>query len=116
MDSNIVFSTISNPVRRKILDLLRNGERPAGVIVEEFPSLPQPAISRHLKILRKAGLVNVSQTAQQRIYSLSPENLREIDQWISKYRKFWGERLDSLSDYLDKKEGALGNETGSYEW
>jgi DNA-binding transcriptional ArsR family regulator len=97
-----VFSAISNPTRRRILDLLTRRDRPAGELVAAFPSLPQPAISRHLKILREAGLVRVSPRAQRRIYSLQPGNLRELDDWISHYRTFWNERLDSLSTHLDR--------------
>ena len=106
--SNAVFAAVSNPTRRQILDMLRKGERPAGDLVEEFSSLPQPAVSRHLKVLREAGLVDVSPFAQQRIYSLRPERLRELDAWVSHYREFWPERLDSLARHLDRTyDGAL---------
>ena len=100
---NEVFAAVSNPTRRRILDLLKNGEKPAGDLVESFPRLPQPAISRHLKILREAGLVDVSPRAQQRIYALKPTRLREVDSWIDLYREFWSGRLDSLAVHLSKK-------------
>lgn len=100
--ANAVFAAVSNPTRRRILDMLSEGGRPAGDLVETFSSLPQPAVSRHLKVLREAGLVEVSPRAQQRVYSLRPERLRELDEWVSHYREFWPERLDSLESHLDK--------------
>jgi DNA-binding transcriptional ArsR family regulator len=95
-----VFAAVSNPGRRRILDILKDGERPAGELAAALPSLPQPAISRHLRVLREAGLVSVSPRAQQRVYSLQPAKLREVDAWVSLYREFWSNRLDSLEDYL----------------
>jgi DNA-binding transcriptional ArsR family regulator len=100
--SNAVFAAVSNPVRRRILDLLRSRGRAAGELVAAFPTLPQPAISRHLKVLRHAGLVTVSPRAQQRIYALRSGGLREVDAWIAKYRVFWYGRLESLSTHLGR--------------
>jgi DNA-binding transcriptional ArsR family regulator len=97
-----VFAAVSNPTRRRMLDLLADGARPAGDLVAAFPALPQPAVSRHLKVLREAGLVVTAPRAQQRIYSLRPEGLREVDAWISHYRSFWLDRLESLSRHLDR--------------
>ena len=102
--SNAVFAAVSNADRRKMLDILKFGDRPVGELVEAFPDLPQPAVSRHLKILREAGLVSVSPRAQRRIYSLRPAKLRELDVWISYYRGFWSGRLDSLATHLDTAE------------
>lgn len=96
-----VFTAVSNPTRRQILDLLRVRERPAGALVDAFPRLPQPSISRHLRILRQSGLVRVRPHAQQRIYSLEPARLREVDRWVSSYREFWSRRLDALGSHLD---------------
>jgi DNA-binding transcriptional ArsR family regulator len=104
LERDDVFAAVSNLTRRQILDLLRAHERPAGELVAAFPTLPQPAVSRHLRILREAGLVSVSPRAQQRIYSLRPTKLRELDAWVSLYRDFWSERLDSLESHLDKSE------------
>lgn len=98
--SNLVFTALSNPDRRKILDLLREGGKPAGDLAGEFPDLPQPAISRHLRTLREAGLVAVLPKAQQRIYSLQPAGLEEVDAWVSHYREFWSGRLESLENHL----------------
>jgi DNA-binding transcriptional ArsR family regulator len=106
--SNAVFAAVSNPTRRKILELLKNGERQAGEVVAAFPGLPQPAVSRHLRILREAGLVAMSPQAQRRVYSLQPGKLREVDTWVSTYREFWSGRLESLKTHLDEKEKKAG--------
>lgn len=100
--NNDVFTAISNPTRRRILDLLKDGDRPAGELVAAFPTLPQPGISRHLRVLRGAGLVSMSPKAQKRIYSLRPSKLRELDEWVSLYRGFWSGRLDTLEEHLDR--------------
>jgi DNA-binding transcriptional ArsR family regulator len=105
--SNAVFAAVSNRTRRDILDLLRNDDRHAGQLVAAFPKLPQPSISRHLKILREAGLVTVSQQAQKRVYSLQPKKLREVDNWVSLYREFWSGRLESLKAHLDSRRDGI---------
>jgi DNA-binding transcriptional ArsR family regulator len=105
--SNAVFAALSNPTRRKMLELLKDGERQAGELGAAFPSLPQPAVSRHLKILREAGLVVVSPQAQRRVYALRPGRLREVDTWVSSYREFWSGRLESLKTHLEEKEGKM---------
>lgn len=97
-----VFSAIAEPSRRQMLDLLSRGECPAGDLVKAFPRLTQPAVSRHLRVLREVGLVEVRPRAQQRIYVLRPEHLQELDQWISRYRRFWPQRLDALAKHLDR--------------
>jgi DNA-binding transcriptional ArsR family regulator len=101
-----VFSAVAEPTRRQMLVLLAKGERSAGEFVEAFPELTQPAVSRHLRVLREAELVEVRPRAQQRIYTLRPERLRELDNWVSIYRPFWSDRLDSLQGHLDKKRAA----------
>ena len=101
-----VFSAIAEPTRREMLALLAQGERSAGKLVEAFPQMTQPAVSRHLRVLREAQLVDVRPQAQQRIYTLRPERLRELDQWISRYRPFWSENLDSLENHLDRTRAA----------
>ena len=110
--NNAVFAAVSNPTRRQILDLLKLRERPAGELVAAFPALPQPAISRHLRVLREAGLVSVSPRAQQRIYALQPTKLRELDAWVSIYREFWSGRLGSLEAHLARTDddGPLAGE------
>lgn len=100
-----IFSAIADPSRRQILDLLADGERPAGDLVKAFPRLTQPGVSRHLRVLREAGLVAVHPRAQQRIYVLRPGPMRELDEWISRYRRFWPEKLDALAKHLDRTRG-----------
>jgi DNA-binding transcriptional ArsR family regulator len=106
--SNTVFEAVANPARRKILDLLKERDQAAGELAAAFPRMLQPAISRHLRVLREADLVDVFPEAQQRIYSLKPKKLREIDVWVSMYREFWSERLDSLATHLNSKKFAPG--------
>lgn len=89
------FTALADPTRRRIVDLLADGERDAGSIAAGF-EISKPAISRHLRVLREGGIIQVRQEAQRRIYSLRPEGLRDIDRWLSRYRSFWSERLDDL--------------------
>ena len=98
------FSAVADPTRRAVLDMLMERERAAGDIVSAFPRISQPAVSKHLRILRDAGLVSVQVHAQQRIYSLQPKALAELDAWIAKYKGFWSENLDALEKHLSKKE------------
>jgi DNA-binding transcriptional ArsR family regulator len=100
------FSAIADPTRRAMLDMLVEQSRSAGDIVNAFPSISQPAVSKHLRILRVAGLVSVQVHAQQRIYSLEPKALTELDAWIAKYKVFWSDRLDALEQHLSKNKGA----------
>ncbi|WP_433007767.1 ArsR/SmtB family transcription factor [Kribbella sp. CA-294648] len=94
------FEVLAEPRRRQILDLLRDGERPVGELVDEL-DLSQPAVSKHLKVLRDAGLVEVRQDAQRRWYRLRPAPLVEIDSWLEPYRYLWRDRLDALEAHLD---------------
>jgi DNA-binding transcriptional ArsR family regulator len=102
--ANAVFAALSNADRRKILDLLREGEKAAGEVCGALPSLPQPDVSRHLRVLRDAGLVNMRPRGQKRIYQLQPDKLREVDGWVSLYREFWSGRLNSLEAHLGGDE------------
>lgn len=95
-----VFSVLAEPHRRQILDLLAGAERPVGELVEEL-ALSQPAVSKHLRILREAGLVQARGDAQRRLYSVRPEPLRAIDVWLAPYRRMWASRLDDLEAHLD---------------
>jgi DNA-binding transcriptional ArsR family regulator len=101
-----VFSALADPTRRQVLDLLTRRERAAGELGRAFPQISQPGMSRHLRVLREAGLVRVRQERQHRYYSLRSERLAEVDTWISKYRGFWGTELDSLEAYLDGQRPA----------
>jgi DNA-binding transcriptional ArsR family regulator len=94
------FEVLAEPRRREILDLLRTGERPVGELVDQL-SLSQPAVSKHLKVLRDAGLVEVRQDAQRRWYRLRPAPLAEIDAWLEPYRDLWRTRLDALEAHLE---------------
>ncbi|MEI8412669.1 MULTISPECIES: ArsR/SmtB family transcription factor [unclassified Kribbella] len=94
------FEVLAEPRRREILDLLRAGERPVGELVDQL-SLSQPAVSKHLKVLRDAGLVEVRQDAQRRWYRLRPAPLAEIDAWLEPYRDLWRSRLDALEAHLE---------------
>ncbi|WP_422723915.1 ArsR/SmtB family transcription factor [Hyalangium rubrum] len=96
---------MAEPNRRFLLELLAEGGRSAGELVEALPSLTQPAVSRHLRVLREVGLVEVRPEAQRRIYTLCPERLVELDQWLSRYRRFWSDRLDALEQHLNTTHG-----------
>lgn len=95
-----VFEVLAEPNRRRILDLLGPSERSVGELVDQL-ELSQPAVSKHLRILREAGLVEVRVDAQRRLYSLRPEPLRAIDEWLTPYRQRWAARLDDLERHLD---------------
>ena len=95
-----IFHALADPRRREILDLLREGERPAGSIAERF-SVSRPAISRHLRVLRGAGLVLRRRDAQSRLYRLNPDAFRELDAWLDRYRVFWAARLQDLKHYVE---------------
>ncbi len=98
-----VFAAVAEPTRRAVLDLLARRERSAGELVAAFPTLTQPAVSRHLRILREARLVDVRPDGTRRVYSVRPAALAELDRWLATYRRFWGARLDDLEAHLDAK-------------
>lgn len=95
------FEVLGEPRRREILDLLRGGERAVGDLVDRL-ALSQPAVSKHLKILRESGLVEVRQDAQRRWYRLRAAPLAEIDAWLAPYRVLWESHLDALERHLDE--------------
>ena len=97
------FDVLAEPTRRRILDLLREDERPVGELVARL-ELSQPGVSKHLKVLREAGLVEVRREAQRRLYSVRPEPLAEIDEWLAPYRRLWASTLDALERHLDETE------------
>jgi DNA-binding transcriptional ArsR family regulator len=97
------FAVLAEPSRREILDLLREGERSVGELVQDL-SLSQPGVSKHLRVLREAGLVGVRVDAQRRLYHLRPEPLGEIDEWLQPYRRLWSGRLDALEAHLDRRK------------
>jgi DNA-binding transcriptional ArsR family regulator len=103
------FELLAEPNRRRILDLLRDGERPVGELVDRL-SMSQPAVSKHLRVLRDSGLVDVRVDAQRRVYRLRPEALREVDAWIEPYRRLWDQRLDRLERHLQQMNDKEGTE------
>jgi DNA-binding transcriptional ArsR family regulator len=103
MTTTSTFEVLAEPTRRRILDLLRERERSVGELVSGL-SMSQPGVSKHLRVLRDAGLVQVRADAQRRIYGLKPEPLSELDRWLAPYRRLWSGRLDALERHLDAKE------------
>jgi len=98
----VTFEVLAEPTRRRILDvLLLEGPQPVGALTERL-GLTQPGTSKHLRVLREAGLVAVRQDAQRRFYELRPGPLAEIDAWLSPYRRLWARHLDRLSSVLDE--------------
>jgi DNA-binding transcriptional ArsR family regulator len=95
-----VFEVLAEPNRRRILDLIGPSECAVGELVDRL-ELSQPAVSKHLRILREAGLVEVRVDAQRRLYSVRPEPLRAIDEWLRPYRQLWATSLDDLERHLD---------------
>ena len=94
---------LAEPSRRRILDLLREEERPVGELVRLLAT-SQPAVSKHLRVLREAGLVDVRIDAQRRLYRVRPEPLRDVALWLEPYRLLWESRLDDLQRHLDGME------------
>lgn len=101
------FAALSDPTRLAIVELLGAGERSAGAIGTRFP-ISAPAVSQHLKILREAGLVRVRGDGQRRIYSLDPEGLGAMEDWLAKVRAAWKDRLDALERALAEEIRAEG--------
>jgi len=99
------FSVIAEPSRRAILDLLASAERSVGDI-EELLRLPQPSVSKHLRVLREAGFVESRVDAQRRLYRLRPEPLMEIDAWLLPFRRLWEAHVDALERHLDRRHPA----------
>ena len=94
------FHVLADPTRRAVLDLLRGGSRAAGEIARSFP-VSRPAISKHLRLLRRAHLVRERRSGRHRFYQLNPAPLKAVDQWLEQYRVFWGTRLAGLKAYVE---------------
>jgi DNA-binding transcriptional ArsR family regulator len=99
-----IFEVVAEPTRRRILDLLLAGESSVGELVSGL-AISQPAVSRHLRVLREAGLVSSRTDAQRRLYSIDAAPLAELDAWLDPYRRLWAGRLDRLSAHLDSMTG-----------
>lgn len=95
------FAVVAEPSRRRILDLLRDGERPVSELVDAL-GVSQPTVSKHLRVLRDARVVEARVDAQRRLYQLRPGSLREIDAWLAPYRALWTRSLDALERHLDE--------------
>jgi DNA-binding transcriptional ArsR family regulator len=107
MVMDVVLQALADPSRRTVLGILRDHPATAGELAAELP-IARPGVSRHLRVLREAGLVDVRQQAQRRIYSLRPEALIDLDEWLGDYRALWQHRLDALHTEIarGKKEQA----------
>jgi DNA-binding transcriptional ArsR family regulator len=103
MNMDTVLSALADPNRRAIVGLLREGERPVGFLVEQLP-IAQSGVSRHLRILRDAGVVASRTEGQRRVYSLCPEPFQELSDWLADVRQIWEERLDNLEAELHRRQ------------
>ena len=104
----VTFSALADSTRRAVLDLLRQGSQPAGRIAQAFP-ISRPAISKHLRLLRRAHLVQQTRRGRHRFYQINPEPLKAVDSWLSHYRTFWQVNLASLKAFVEteyKKESS----------
>ena len=97
------LAALADPTRRRMMEALRGGERSAGEI-ERRVGVNQPTASKHLRALRRAGLVRVRKDAQRRLFSLEPGPLAELDAWLAPYRAFWRTRLDALEAHLENEQ------------
>jgi DNA-binding transcriptional ArsR family regulator len=98
-----VFAIIAEPNRRAILSLLASSEQSVGEIEQQL-RMPQPSVSKHLRVLREAGFVEARVDAQRRVYRLRPEPLMELDAWLVPFRRFWSKHVDALERHLEKME------------
>ena len=96
------FAALADPHRRRMLELMLERPRAVGEITETL-GLSQPGTSKHLRVLREAGLVRVHQDAQRRVYAIEPEPFAQLDEWLAPYRRLWTERLDALERHLDEQ-------------
>lgn len=109
-----VFEVIAEPNRRAILNLLVLSERSVGEIERQL-RMPQPAVSKHLRVLRDAGFVESTVDAQRRLYRLNPEPLQELDAWLEPFRRFWSAQFDALERHLDRMERSANERKRSSE-
>ena len=97
------FAVIAEPHRRAILSMLSSSERSVGELMHHL-RLPQPSVSKHLKVLREGGFVESRVEAQRRVYRLNPKPLQEVDAWLAPFRRFWSKHVDALEQHLEKME------------
>jgi DNA-binding transcriptional ArsR family regulator len=109
------FDVLGDPVRRRILELLAQGEQTSGavcaVVQREF-GISQPAVSQHLRVLRDSGFATVRPDGTRRLYAVDATPLREVDQWLGQFRRFWGQHLDALATELARGRRERRNATG----
>lgn len=98
-----MFDVLVEPNRRRILEFLLDGERSAGDVVDAL-EISQPAVSKHLKVLRDAGMVSTRPAGTRRLYRLEPVRLRELDEWLAPYRQAWEQRIDALGNHLESMQ------------
>jgi len=98
--SDEIFGALADPTRRAMLDMLRLGSQPAGRIAQSFP-VSRPAISKHLRVLRRAHLVSERRDGRHRLYSLNPEPIKSVDSWVEQYRVFWQSSLENLKAFVE---------------
>jgi DNA-binding transcriptional ArsR family regulator len=105
-----VFQIIAEPNRRAILSLLVSSQQSVGAIERQL-RMPQPTVSKHLRVLREAGFVESTVDAQRRLYRLKPEPLQELDAWLAQFRRFWSAHVDALERHLDRMDQFVGRAT-----
>jgi len=105
-----VFEIIAEPNRRAILSLLVTSEQSVGEIERQL-RMPQPTVSKHLRVLRDSGFVESTVDAQRRLYRLRPEPFREVDEWLAQFRRFWSAHVDALARYLDRMDQPTGTKS-----
>jgi len=98
--SSPVFTALADPTRRAILELLRQEPRRAGELAARFP-VSRPAIAKHVRVLKRAGLIHETRAGTARIYGLDPQRLAVVDHWLAPYRLFWAARLTALKDFVE---------------
>ena len=98
-----IFEALAEPARQDLLAQLRRGERPVGALVDAL-GVAQPSVSKHLKVLKEAGLVRVRVDGPRRLYSLDPAPLAALDAWLAPYRRFWADKLDALGEHLKRSD------------
>ena len=109
MTALIALQVLAEPSRQSILELLRDGERPVGELVELL-GLAQPQVSKHLRVLRQVDLVHVREEGRQRMYRLNAEPLKPIHDWLAKYEQSWNKRFDLMDDVLEELRQAEGRD------
>ena len=111
-DVESVFEVVAEPNRRAILSLLISSEQSVGEIERQL-RMPQPTVSKHLRVLREAGIVEATVDAQRRLYRVRPEPLQEVDAWLEPFRRFWSGHVDALERHLDKMDQSTPTKTNA---